>query len=166
MSDCDESVAEGTAPDEMVKILSARKAAAVVHDAEEYVIGSDTVVALDGVIFGKPKDREDAFRMVKALSGKTHTVYTGITVIHGGKTVSACEAADVIFRPLTDAEIEAYVASGEPMDKAGGYGIQGIGAALVRGIKGDFFSVMGLPLCRLCEIFADEFGINLLTMES
>ncbi len=166
VTDCDETVAEGTSPDEAVKMLSSRKAHAAEHTDEDFVIGADTVVAVDGKIFGKPRDEKDAFDMLSALSARTHTVCTGITVLHGGREVSHCEVAYVTFRALSEEQIWAYIKSGEPMDKAGAYGAQGIGAALVSGIRGDFFSVMGLPLCSLCKIFEEEFCINLISVEN
>lgn len=115
------------------------------------VIGADTVVACDGVILEKPKDEQDAFRMLSALSGRDHAVYTGFAICKDGKTVVDVEETRVWFRKLSDDEILRYIATREPMDKAGAYGIQDKGAQLVRKIEGDYFNVVGLPICKLCE---------------
>lgn len=143
----DETVPAGMAPGEAVELLAARKARAVglSAGAGDTVLGSDTVVALDGAVLGKPSDRDDALRMLRALSGRTHTVYTGVALLKGEEEIVFHDRAEVTFYPLEEAEIAAYAATGEPMDKAGAYGIQGRGSALVEGIRGDFFTVMGLP---------------------
>ena len=147
-TDCDESC-DIASTEEFVRELSRRKALACRADEGDIVIGADTVVAIDGTVLGKPRSEQDAYAMLSRLSGRHHTVYTGVTVSRGGKVLTAHEATRVHFRPLTSAEIEAYIATGEPMDKAGSYGIQGYGAMLVEGISGDYFNVVGLPLCRL-----------------
>lgn len=116
------------------------------HDC---VVGADTIVVLDKLILGKPKDKAEAVAMLGMLSGKTHTVYTGVCVIKDGKENCFAEATKVEFYPLTAEEIAAYVESGEPMDKAGAYGIQGLGCLLVKRIEGDFFNVMGFPVSRV-----------------
>ena len=142
-------------PDALVKELSRCKAAEVAAQyaaADDTVIGADTIVVLDGQVLGKPRDTADAKRMLSALSGRAHTVYTGVTVIRGETVLSHAERTEVHFRPLTEAEIDAYIATGEPMDKAGAYGIQGRAAVFVEGICGDYYNVMGLPLCRLNEM--------------
>ena len=113
------------------------------------VIAADTVVEHDGKVLGKPKDEADARAMLRALSGTSHLVHTGLAVIHNGLLRTCVETAAVRFRPLTDEEIERYIKSGQPFDKAGAYGIQGPAGAFVEGIEGDFFTVVGLPLCRL-----------------
>ena len=139
-------------PDALVKELSRCKAAevAALHAApDDVVIGADTIVVLDGQVLGKPHDTADAKRMLSALSGRAHTVYTGVTVIRGGTVLSHAEETQVHFRPLTEAEIDAYVATGAPMDKAGAYGAQGYASLFVEKLEGDFFNVMGLPLCAL-----------------
>ena len=139
-------------PDALVRELSRCKAAEVAaeHAApDDVVIGADTVVVLDGQVLGKPKDPADAKRMLSALSGRVHTVFTGVTVIRGGAVLSHAERTEVHFRPLTEAEIDAYIATGEPMDKAGAYGAQGFASLFVEKLEGDFFNVMGLPLCAL-----------------
>lgn len=161
--DVDESIPAGTAPDRLVELLSVRKAAAVAEAAPEdsLIIAADTVVALNGVIFGKPSDEEDAFRMLSALSGQTHQVYTGVTVRRGGQVITEHECTAVTFRPLSPSEISAYIKTGEPMDKAGSYGIQALGCLFVSGISGNYCSVMGLPVCRLGQILR-RFDIELL----
>ena len=138
-------------PDKLVEELSRQKCAevAALSGADDLVIAADTVVAIDGTVLGKPRSEQDAYAMLSRLSVRHHTVYTGVTVSRGGKVLTAHEATRVHFRPLTSAEIETYIATGEPMDKAGSYGIQGYGAMLVEGISGDYFNVVGLPLCRL-----------------
>ena len=128
---------------------------------EDIIIAADTIVYLDGVILGKPKDTADAARMLAALSGREHTVYTGVAVLRGGETRQAAEHTAVRFRTLTPEEIARYIATGEPMDKAGAYGIQGRGALFVAHLDGDYFNVMGLPLCRLGQLL-NELGVELL----
>ena len=159
----EEIIDPALSPNELVKTLSAQKAAEVAQTAPEaLIIAADTVVTADGRVLGKPRDEEDAVAMLRFLSGRTHTVYTGVTVCRGANSLSHAEATQVRFRPLSDEEIAAYVATGEPMDKAGAYGIQGIGALLVEGIEGDYFNVVGLPVCRLGQMLR-EFGVDVLT---
>ncbi|MEL6617141.1 MAG: Maf family protein, partial [Bacteroidota bacterium] len=131
--------------------IAMRKAEAIARSTPEaLVLGADTVVVLDGQILGKPPTPEAAANSLKALSGRTHMVYTGLALVHGEERVRAFEATDVTFAPLAEAEISAYVATGSPMDKAGGYGIQDdAGALFVSRIDGDYFNVVGLPLHRL-----------------
>ena len=152
-----------TDPAGLVELLSRRKAESVAREIEEApdkpdsfcVIGADTVVSIDGGILGKPTDEADARRMLKLLSGRTHQVYTGVSlVISPGKTsprdvMVFHEKTDVEFAAMTDEEIEAYIATGDPMDKAGAYGVQSYAAPYVKGIHGDYYNVMGLPACRL-----------------
>ena len=160
----EESADPALPPDELVKVLSRHKAeevAARYAAPEDVVIGADTVVALDGQILGKPRDAEDARRMLHALSGRTHSVFTGVTVIRGGKELSHAERTEVFFRPLSDGEIDRYIATGEPMDKAGAYGAQGWASLFVERLEGDFFNVMGLPLCALGQLLK-QLGVNLL----
>ncbi|MBR5382047.1 MAG: septum formation protein Maf [Oscillospiraceae bacterium] len=155
----DEEQVTGLPPDETVKRIAEGKAKAVARLHESaLVIAADTLVFLDGEMLGKPKDESDAKRMLRALSGRSHEVYTGVCVMKDGKKELACERTVVRFRPLTDGEIDEYVASGEPMDKAGAYGAQGRGSVLVEGIEGDFFNVMGLPACRLYLMIRDLFA--------
>lgn len=160
-SDVDESVSPGLTPAQVVESLSARKGEAVAAEAVpgDLVLSADTVVALDGAILGKPRDRAEAEAMLTALSGRTHQVYTGVTLLQDGRRLTGHEVTAVTFRPLSPGEIAAYVSTGEPMDKAGAYGIQGLGALLVERLEGDYFNVMGLPLCRLGEMLA-QFGVR------
>ena len=151
-------------PAELVCELSRAKAAevaAALDDPKAAVIGADTVVAIDNAVLGKPKDAEDAHRMLRLLSDRTHEVFTGVTVLQGGEAYTASERTAVRFRALTEAEIAAYVATGEPLDKAGAYGAQGKASLFVEGIEGDFFNVMGLPLCLLGKILG-KLGVVLL----
>jgi septum formation protein len=161
--DVDEHVEGNPSPAQLVEELSLRKARAVAEheDGDDIIIAADTVVALDGAVLGKPQDERDAFSMLSALSGNRHRVYTGVTVIQGEQVVTQSEETIVTFREIEPDEISHYIATGEPMDKAGAYGIQGLGALLVSGIEGDYFNVMGLPVYRLGRILAD-FGIDLL----
>jgi len=159
-SDAEEKIKTAD-PDEMVKELSYLKAADIFNRLSEeekektLVIGADTVVALDGVIMGKPADKEDAVKMLSLLQGKTHQVYTGVSLIFqntsGQKEKSFFEKTDVTFFPMSIGEICSYVETGEPMDKAGAYGIQGRFAAYVEGISGDYYNVVGLPVGRLYQ---------------
>ena len=159
----DERPAPGLGGAETAAQLSRAKCLEIAADAspEDVVIAADTVVCLDGEILGKPHDASDARRMLSGLSGRTHRVYTGVTVARAGRVLSGAEETAVRFRVLTDAEIDAYIATGEPMDKAGAYGIQGRAALFVEGIEGDYFNVMGLPLCRLGQMLK-ELGVSLI----
>ncbi len=161
VSDVDETTPPGLAPAAMVEELSRRKAAAVAaqEGPEPLIIAADTVVAIGDVILGKPHSPEDAFAMLSALSGREHHVYTGVTVMRGGKAVTFHESTAVRFRPLSEGDIRGYIATGEPMDKAGAYGIQSRGALLVEGIAGDYGNVVGLPLFRLGRVLAEDFGL-------
>lgn len=150
-SGADESGTEGMTPDEAVKTLALRKAKWVKERREEdgsVILAADTLVALSGELLGKPKDEEDAFRMLKRLSGTAHEVYTGVAILYKDKEITHAECTKVFFRPLSDEEIRAYVATGEPMDKAGAYGIQEKGGIFVRRIEGDYLNVLGLPMCK------------------
>lgn len=164
-SEFDESAVEGLPPEELVCRLSEGKAQSVAARAGEdaLIIAADTVVALDGTILGKPKDELEAFKMLSTLSGVRHQVHTGVTVLLGAQSRQCHEVADVTFRDLSEEEIENYIHTGECMDKAGAYGIQGCGALLVQQIKGDFYTVMGLPVCRLGELLK-EFGVDCLRL--
>lgn len=139
------------APEELVKALSAGKAQAVLAECPDaLVIGGDTVVVSPSAeIFGIPRDREDAARMLRALSGRSHRVVTGMTICGDGSAFSFAVSTDVEFYPLSETEIAAYLDTGEPFDKAGGYGIQGYGGLLVRGIRGSYDNVVGLPAAEL-----------------
>ncbi|MBO4835165.1 MAG: septum formation inhibitor Maf [Lachnospiraceae bacterium] len=158
VSDCDENISYD-GPEDIVRKLSRRKAENVADKLKEeagshLVVGSDTIVYFNGEILGKPKDEKDAFRMLKELSGCTHVVYTGVTVIDtgSGRTETFCEATKVEFYPVTDEEIKAYIDTGDPLDKAGSYGVQGLGAFLVKRIEGDYFTVVGLPIAHLLQL--------------
>ena len=164
-SDGAEQVFENELPQDTVKRLSSEKALNVAKRApydDCIVIGADTVVAIDGKILGKPVDEGDAKRMLTLLSGRTHKVYTGVSVIEttSGERVSDYVETEVKFVNLTERQIEKYVSSGEPMDKAGAYGIQDLGAMLVEKINGDYFNVVGLPVSRLARILRDRFGVD------
>lgn len=149
VADIDETMDKTDDPAHQVGLVSCRKAMAVEREAEDVVIAADTIVVCDGQILGKPKSPADASRMLHLLSGRAHQVMTGLTVVQGDKVRTVTEISDVFFRTLTDAEIDAYIATGEPMDKAGAYGVQQGGALFCRRIEGDYFNVVGLPLCRL-----------------
>ena len=163
--DCDRTL---LSPDELVMGLACRKARAAAEQltdmgrlaADAVILAADTVVALDGTILEKPIDAEDARRMLRALSGRRHEVFTGIAAIYGGKLAVDVQTTEVYFRTLSDAMIDAYIATGDPMDKAGAYGIQSRGSLLVERICGDYFNVVGLPLVRVDEMLASAFGIT------
>ena len=147
----EEQPPRGAGPADTVIALALAKAREVACQAaeDETVIAADTIVWHEGRILGKPRSREEAASMLASLSGNTHTVYTGVAVISGGREISGAEETSVSFRPLTAEEIESYISTGEPMDKAGAYGAQGRASVFVQGIRGDFFNVMGLPVCLL-----------------
>lgn len=159
----EEKTEAGLAPSEIVKSLSAAKAREVAakFDGDTVIIAADTIVWAEGRVLGKPHGEDEAFKMLKALSGKTHEVYTGITLIKGGEALSCAECTKVEFRELNDDEINAYIATGEPMDKAGAYGIQGKASLMVKKIDGDYFNVVGLPLCLLGQMLK-QIGVRLL----
>lgn len=144
LPDVDEHIEGNPSPAHLVEALSQRKAQAVLAGADEddLIIAADTVVVLDGAVLGKPADEREAFAMLSALSGNSHRVYTGVTVAQGDRMATEHEETRVTFRELEPEEISCYIATGEPMDKAGAYGIQGVGALLVSGIKGDYCNVM------------------------
>ncbi|NLT58222.1 MAG: septum formation inhibitor Maf [Clostridiales bacterium] len=161
--DFDEDSVTADTPQQLVERLALGKAASVVQSGDgAVVIGSDTVVVLEGALLGKPRDAAQAADMLGRLSGRAHEVYTGIALIGGGRQAVDCVVTRVFFRDLTPGEIARYIASGEPFDKAGGYGIQGLAATMVRRIEGDYFAVMGFPLCRFSELLRVHFGIDLL----
>ena len=151
--DVDEDVSG--APESVVELLSERKARAAANMADGIILAADTLVALDDEVLGKPKDEADARRMLRQLSGRTHQVYTGVCMLdaRSERMEKVVERSDVTFRPLTDEEIEAYIATGEPMDKAGAYGVQGTARAFVTGINGEFENVMGLPISVLPGLY-------------
>ena len=161
--DADESYDETATPQEIVSSICRKKAIAaqeLAKDDEAIIITADTMVFLDGLRLGKPRSEAEAAEMLRSLSGRTHQVCTGVTVCRGETLDTRCETTGVVFRPLTDTEILSYVRSGEPMDKAGAYGIQGKAALFVSGIDGDYFNVMGLPLHLLGQMLSG-FGVEL-----
>lgn len=158
-SDCDEETDKELSPEDTVKELAVRKARAVSQkNREAVVLGCDTVVYLDGKILGKPESREDAFNMLTSLSGRRHKVSTGVCITDGERELVFENTTQVEFYPLTADTINSYLDTEEHKDKAGAYGIQGYGCALVKGIRGDYFSVMGLPLSE-CIRALGTFGI-------
>lgn len=163
-SDVDENIDEVTdKPKDAVCLLARRKAMACeksINDKGALIIAADTLVYKDLRLLGKPESKEEARDMLRTLSGDSHSVYTGICVCHGGKIACRAVETKVFFRPLSDDEIERYIASGEPMDKAGAYGIQGRACLFVKGIEGDYFNVVGLPLTELFELIKQEFSIT------
>jgi septum formation protein len=157
-ADINEDVRAGELPAAYTERLAREKAAAIEarlgNNPQTIVIAADTTVVVDGDILGKPLDAADARAMIRRLAGRSHTVLTGIAVARGARVESAVEEVGVTFRALSDAEIAQYVATGEPMDKAGAYGIQGWGATIVERVDGDYFSVMGLGLRRTIDLMA------------
>jgi septum formation protein len=159
-ADLDESMLPNEPPTVHAERLARAKAAAIAgREPGAVVIGSDTIVVLDGDILGKPRDSADAAAMLRRLSGRTHTVHTAVAVARNGQLVSGVESVEVTFRPLTSEQIVAYIATGEPMDKAGAYGIQGYGAVIVERVHGDYFAVMGLALGRLVGLL-EQVGVK------
>ena len=172
VSDADEGAISGTALPVSVYVqelalLKATAAAKKCGKGDKLIISADTVVCIDGEILGKPNDKADAFRILSMLSGKCHSVFTGICVMGTRNAFSVCSAVEtkVYFKNLSDEQILSYIESGEPMDKAGAYGIQGIGSLLVEKIDGDYFNVVGLPVSKLSEILEKEFDIDVLKGE-
>lgn len=161
---CGEEAADPSLPpQELVMALAAGKAREIAASSRpgDIVIGADTIVTLEGRIFGKPRTSSEAAAMLRTLSGRTHEVYTGVCVIADGSEQLRFERTLVTFRSLSDEEIAAYIATGESMDKAGAYGIQGRAALFAERIAGDYFNVMGLPLCLLGEMLKEQ-GVGLL----
>ena len=158
-ADIDETMNPALPPETEVARVSRLKALAVPRGAEDVVIAADTIVVCGGKVLGKPHSPEQAQSMLRLLSGRDHQVMTGCTVAAPAGTETFTEVTDLHFRVLTDAEIRRYVASGEPMDKAGAYGVQGKGALLVEKLNGDFFNVMGLPVLRLSRMLG-RFGVS------
>lgn len=161
--DADEHYPDDLTPQQVVEYISRKKAdaAAALCSEDEIVITADTMVFLDDQRLGKPVDEAHALKMLTDLQGRHHTVCTGVTVRQGPKILTESETTEVYFRSATTAELLAYIATGEPMDKAGAYGVQGKGALLVEKLNGDFFNVMGLPVLRLSRMLAN-FGVELL----
>ena len=159
-ADIDESVHDDEAPAAHAERLARTKAQVIsAGEPNAVVIGSDTIVVIDGEILGKPRNASHATAMLQKLSGRTHTVVTAVAVANGARVLSGVEHVSVTFRTLTDEMIADYISTGEPMDKAGAYGIQGFGATIVERIDGDFFAVMGLPLGRMIEL-CSQLGVR------
>ncbi len=157
----DESLIPGETPEDTVLRLASKKAEAVsCVFTDKAVIAADTVVVFSGEILGKPKDKDDAFSMIKRLEGGPHRVMTGLSLSYGGRLLSHVEVTEVVFRSMTDDQIRSYVETGEGLDKAGAYGIQGQGALMVRRIEGDYFNVVGLPLYSL-SLMMEAIGLSL-----
>ena len=153
-ADIDETMDPAVAPASEVARVSLAKAEAIPRQPEDVVIAADTIVVLEEQVLGKPADKEDAVRMLTALSGRDHQVMTGLAVLRGDRKFVHTEITDIHFRALSEREIRDYVATGEPMDKAGAYGIQGGAALFAEKMHGDYYNVMGLPVCRLWQILA------------
>lgn len=167
-ADVDETKGLPDTPDKIVEELSLRKANAILSHPEycegDIIIGSDTIVYYNESILTKPTDKDDATRMLKELSGSYHQVYSGLCVTNGKRVVCTHAVTSVKMREISDREISAYVNSGEPLDKAGAYGIQDLGGIFVERIEGDYYNVVGLPLEKLCVILDRDFGFNVLEM--
>ena len=161
VADIDETMDLSLPPFEEVARLSREKAMAVEHGPEDIVVAADTIVVCAGQVLGKPKDETDAFRMLRLLSGGTHQVMTGVTVLGPKGCVTTTEVTDICFRELSDGEIRSYIATGEPMDKAGAYGIQGGAALFATRLEGDYYNVMGLPVCSLAMTLR-SMGVQIL----
>ena len=163
-SEIDETILENELPSQVVMRLAFEKAIDIASKHKDsLVIGADTVVVLDKSILGKPKDKEDAFDMIKKLSGKTHQVITGISLINlnANKKIIDYVVSSVKFKDLSTEDIKDYIKTNESLDKAGAYGIQGYGALLVDEIQGDYFNIVGLPISRLSDLLKQHFNINL-----
>lgn len=162
VADIDEAMDKAKAPADEVARVSRLKAQAVPREEDDVVIAADTIVVVDAQVLGKPRDEEDAARMLRALSGRKHQVMTGVTVLRGQQLLTHTEVTDIVFRPLSETDIRRYIQSGEPMDKAGAYGIQGKAGIFVSRIDGDYFNIVGLPVCLVGRILAKHFGFQLI----
>ena len=152
VADIDETMDPQKSPYDEVARVSLQKALAVARTDDDVVIAADTIVVCQGQVLGKPTDEADAYRMLRLLSGRDHQVMTGMAVLRGQQQIVRTEVTDIHFRELSDREIEAYIRTGEPMDKAGSYGIQGGAALFAEKLVGDYYNVMGLPVCGLGQI--------------
>ena len=162
-ADHDETMSPFLPPEDevaRVSLLKAKSVAPYCHD-DDIIIGADTIVVCDGLVMGKPKNEAEAFSMLRRLSGKDHHVMTGLTVLKGDQAETHTVITSLRMRHLSDEEIRAYIATGEPMDKAGAYAIQGLAAMFIVGIDGDYYNVMGLPVCTLAAILR-KYGVKLL----
>ena len=155
VADIDETMDDAKPPYDEVARVSRLKALATPRDGDDLLIAADTIVVCEGNVLGKPRDEAEATAMLRLLSGRDHQVMTGCTVLRGDKSVTFTEVTDIHFRELTEKEIAKYVASGEPMDKAGSYGIQGGAALFCQRMVGDYYNVMGLPVCRLGQVLKE-----------
>jgi len=165
-ADIDETMPDFMNASDAVQMVALKKAQEVAHrvDEDSVIVAADTIVVFDGNRLGKPEDESDAFAMLNMLSGMWHEVMTGVAVIRDGETYTACEVTRIKFRELSTSDIEAYIATGEPMDKAGAYGVQGLASLFVERIEGDYYNAVGLPLFRLGRMLA-ESGIDLLAAD-
>ena len=155
VADVDETMEPGKDPYDQVALVSRRKAFAIPREKEDVVVAADTIVVCAGQILGKPESEERAYEMLKLLSGRDHQVMTGMTVLRGEQCRTVTEVTDIHFRELSEEEIRRYVATKEPMDKAGSYGIQGGAALFAEKLVGDYYNVVGLPVCRLRQLLAE-----------
>ena len=155
VADIDETMNPEIPPYDEVARVSREKALAVSRQADDVVIAADTIVVCEGKVLGKPHTPQEAAQMLRLLSGRDHQVMTGMTVVRGQQIRSCTEVTDIHFRELSEKEIAAYVATGEPMDKAGAYGIQGGAALFVEKMVGDYYNVMGLPVCKLHRMLSE-----------
>ena len=160
VADIDETMDPDGDPYDEVARVSRLKAMAVAREEQDIVVAADTIVVVAGRVLGKPRDEEEALEMLRSLSGRDHQVMTGMTVLCGEEAVTVTEVTDIHFRELSEGEIRAYIATGEPMDKAGAYGIQGGAALFATHLSGDYYNVMGLPVCRLAVILR-QFGLKI-----
>lgn len=159
--DIEETLPQRSSPEQAVRELARQKAeAALSARPDDVVIGADTLVEVDGRILGKPASSAEAAETLSLLSGRRHRVYTGVAVLSSRKSHVFAEGAQVEFAPLSPRQIDAYIATGEPMDKAGAYGVQGYGALLVRAVYGDYYTVMGLPVCALARYLSEAYEIG------
>lgn len=167
VSSVEEEVIKGELPEDTVCRLAEEKALDVqggIDSREDsFIIGADTIVVLDGCVLGKPSSLEDSLYMIRKLNGREHVVYTGLTVLNGKERVTSFEKTIVCFKKMSEADLLAYVKTEEGMDKAGAYALQGVGAIMVKAIKGDYYNVVGLPLCRLASVM-QEMGCSLSDM--
>ncbi len=162
-SGLEEAAQPGETPEESVLRLAAAKAEALARlHPDAWVLGADTIVVIDGRVLGKPADREEAKGMLRTLSGREHTVYTGFALLAGGghRTIRRAVASSVLFKPISEEEMNWYVRSDEPYDKAGGYAVQGMGAFFIQEIRGSYTNVMGLPLCEVMEALREAGAIR------
>ena len=156
-SNVEEHPPVGAGPEETVRALALEKASAVRREhPDDCIIGSDTIVYLDGEILGKPHTPENARKYLAKMQGRKHTVYTGVALIYGDRTDVRCATTDVTFAPMSEAEIDWYVSTGEPLDKAGAYGVQGPGGIFVEKVEGNFYNVIGMPLPVLYRMLLDS----------